>query len=212
APRYVQSWDREGQASRPVAARSATPLPSPSSSPAPGAGLARPACLASHAFGVGEHRPPQTWNLLLVQNGSSQSDKAPDFSLAIVRAPVDMYLILPHPRFGNLLEAQPKAIALQYHGHPVVDGHLVPGRLSPEGGERAGISAVDRHHAGFHRHASHHSLRPASRLGSSSVTGLNTTADVAVIGGSGLYALLDDAEEHTVDTPFGLPSDPITVA
>jgi 5'-methylthioadenosine phosphorylase len=44
------------------------------------------------------------------------------------------------------------------------------------------------------------------------VTGLNATADVAVIGGSGLYALLDDAEEHTVDTPFGLPSDPITVA
>jgi 5'-methylthioadenosine phosphorylase len=44
------------------------------------------------------------------------------------------------------------------------------------------------------------------------VTGLNTLADVAVIGGSGLYALLDDAEEHTVDTPFGAPSDPITVA
>jgi 5'-methylthioadenosine phosphorylase len=44
------------------------------------------------------------------------------------------------------------------------------------------------------------------------VTGLNATADVAVIGGSGLYVLLDDAEEHTVDTPFGLPSDPITVA
>jgi 5'-methylthioadenosine phosphorylase len=44
------------------------------------------------------------------------------------------------------------------------------------------------------------------------VTGLITTADVAVIGGSGLYALLDDAAEHTVDTPFGAPSDPITVA
>jgi 5'-methylthioadenosine phosphorylase len=44
------------------------------------------------------------------------------------------------------------------------------------------------------------------------VTGLITTADVAVIGGSGLYAFLDDAEEHTVDTPFGAPSDPITVA
>ncbi len=37
-------------------------------------------------------------------------------------------------------------------------------------------------------------------------------ADVAVIGGSGLYALLDDAEEHSVDTPYGAPSDPITVA
>ena len=37
-------------------------------------------------------------------------------------------------------------------------------------------------------------------------------AELAVIGGSGLYALLDDAEEHTVETPYGPPSDPITVA
>jgi 5'-methylthioadenosine phosphorylase len=37
-------------------------------------------------------------------------------------------------------------------------------------------------------------------------------ADIAVIGGSGLYALLDDAEEHNVETPFGQPSDPITLA
>jgi 5'-methylthioadenosine phosphorylase len=37
-------------------------------------------------------------------------------------------------------------------------------------------------------------------------------ADLAVIGGSGLYALLDDAQEHRVDTPYGAPSDPVTVA
>lgn len=37
-------------------------------------------------------------------------------------------------------------------------------------------------------------------------------ADVAVIGGSGLYALLDGAEAHKVDTPYGPPSDEITVA
>jgi 5'-methylthioadenosine phosphorylase len=37
-------------------------------------------------------------------------------------------------------------------------------------------------------------------------------ADVAVIGGSGLYALLPGAVEHRVDTPYGEPSDPITVA
>ncbi len=37
-------------------------------------------------------------------------------------------------------------------------------------------------------------------------------ADLAVIGGSGLYALLEPAEEHRVDTPYGHPSDPITVA
>lgn len=37
-------------------------------------------------------------------------------------------------------------------------------------------------------------------------------AEIAVIGGSGLYALLDGAVEHTVSTPYGPPSDPITVA
>jgi 5'-methylthioadenosine phosphorylase len=41
---------------------------------------------------------------------------------------------------------------------------------------------------------------------------VTTLADVAVIGGSGLYALLDGAAEHRVDTPYGAPSDPITVA
>jgi len=33
-----------------------------------------------------------------------------------------------------------------------------------------------------------------------------------VIGGSGLYALLDGATEHEVDTPYGPPSDRITIA
>jgi 5'-methylthioadenosine phosphorylase len=37
-------------------------------------------------------------------------------------------------------------------------------------------------------------------------------ADVAVIGGSGLYALLDSPEIHTIDTPYGAPSGDITVA
>ena len=41
---------------------------------------------------------------------------------------------------------------------------------------------------------------------------MTALVDIAVIGGSGLYALLDDAEEHVVETPFGLPSDPVTVA
>jgi 5'-methylthioadenosine phosphorylase len=36
-------------------------------------------------------------------------------------------------------------------------------------------------------------------------------ARIGVIGGSGLYALLDEATEHTVETPYGLPSDPMTV-
>ncbi|HEX8343394.1 MAG TPA: S-methyl-5'-thioadenosine phosphorylase [Actinoplanes sp.] len=37
-------------------------------------------------------------------------------------------------------------------------------------------------------------------------------ADIGVIGGSGLYALLDGATEHEVSTPFGAPSDAVTVA
>jgi 5'-methylthioadenosine phosphorylase len=37
-------------------------------------------------------------------------------------------------------------------------------------------------------------------------------ADLAVIGGSGLYSLLDGATEHVIETPFGSPSDPVTVA
>jgi 5'-methylthioadenosine phosphorylase len=36
-------------------------------------------------------------------------------------------------------------------------------------------------------------------------------ADLGVIGGSGLYALLD-GEQLEVDTPFGKPSDPLTIA
>jgi 5'-methylthioadenosine phosphorylase len=36
-------------------------------------------------------------------------------------------------------------------------------------------------------------------------------ADIAVVGGSGFYEFLDGAEEVKIDTPFGPPSDPITV-
>ena len=41
---------------------------------------------------------------------------------------------------------------------------------------------------------------------------MNAAAEIGVIGGSGLYALLDGAVEHEVSTPYGAPSDPITVA
>lgn len=37
-------------------------------------------------------------------------------------------------------------------------------------------------------------------------------AELAVIGGSGLYSLVEQAEEHRVETPYGAPSDTITVA
>src|SRR5947207_14739005 len=36
-------------------------------------------------------------------------------------------------------------------------------------------------------------------------------AEIAVVGGSGFYEFLEDAGEVTIDTPFGPPSDPVTV-
>ncbi len=41
---------------------------------------------------------------------------------------------------------------------------------------------------------------------------MGPTAELAVIGGSGLYALLDGATEHEVDTPYGAPSGAVTIA
>ncbi|WP_406037640.1 S-methyl-5'-thioadenosine phosphorylase [Micromonospora sp. NBC_00898] len=41
---------------------------------------------------------------------------------------------------------------------------------------------------------------------------MGPTAELAVIGGSGLYALLDGATEHVLETPYGAPSDPVTIA
>lgn len=38
-----------------------------------------------------------------------------------------------------------------------------------------------------------------------------TTADLGVIGGSGLYALLDDVQELRVSTPYGDPSAPLVI-
>ncbi|TMC50201.1 MAG: S-methyl-5'-thioadenosine phosphorylase [Chloroflexi bacterium] len=40
---------------------------------------------------------------------------------------------------------------------------------------------------------------------------MNAVADFAVIGGSGLYHLLDDAQSIAVDTPYGPPSEAVTL-
>jgi 5'-methylthioadenosine phosphorylase len=40
---------------------------------------------------------------------------------------------------------------------------------------------------------------------------VTSAADIGVLGGSGFYKLLDNAEAHSVDTPFGPPSDRIAV-
>jgi 5'-methylthioadenosine phosphorylase len=40
---------------------------------------------------------------------------------------------------------------------------------------------------------------------------VNTTAEIGVIGGSGLYQFLSDAETVPVETPFGPPSDPVVI-
>jgi 5'-methylthioadenosine phosphorylase len=37
------------------------------------------------------------------------------------------------------------------------------------------------------------------------------TAEIGVFGGSGFYSLLDGAEEHRINTPFGAPSAPVTI-
>ena len=44
-----------------------------------------------------------------------------------------------------------------------------------------------------------------------SADGASASAEIGVIGGSGLYALLDDVREVPVETPFGPPSDPLVV-
>lgn len=41
---------------------------------------------------------------------------------------------------------------------------------------------------------------------------MKPTAELAVIGGSGLYSLLDDATDQVLETPYGPTSDPITIA
>ncbi|HEY8543646.1 MAG TPA: S-methyl-5'-thioadenosine phosphorylase [Acidimicrobiales bacterium] len=46
---------------------------------------------------------------------------------------------------------------------------------------------------------------------SSAAPGDGPRADVGVIGGSGLYSLLDDVTEVQVDTPYGPPSAPLTI-
>src|SRR5215468_8339947 len=38
-----------------------------------------------------------------------------------------------------------------------------------------------------------------------------TSASIGVIGGSGFYEFLDDTTEIVVPTPFGPPSDPLTI-
>ena len=40
---------------------------------------------------------------------------------------------------------------------------------------------------------------------------MNPTAEVAVIGGTGFYSFLEDARDHHLETPYGLPSAPVAV-
>jgi 5'-methylthioadenosine phosphorylase len=51
---------------------------------------------------------------------------------------------------------------------------------------------------------------PASASRASTVPA-PTTADIGIIGGSGFYSLLDNAQTVTVETPFGPPSDALTI-
>lgn len=47
--------------------------------------------------------------------------------------------------------------------------------------------------------------------GAKSHDGMAVTADVGIIGGSGFYSLLDEAETVAVDTPYGDPSAELTI-
>lgn len=38
-----------------------------------------------------------------------------------------------------------------------------------------------------------------------------TVEPIGVIGGSGFYSLLDEPEQHAIDTPYGAPSEPVTI-
>ncbi|MEX0847007.1 MAG: S-methyl-5'-thioadenosine phosphorylase [Ilumatobacteraceae bacterium] len=40
---------------------------------------------------------------------------------------------------------------------------------------------------------------------------MSERAPIGVVGGSGFYEFLTDAEEHLIDTPFGAPASPITI-
>lgn len=40
---------------------------------------------------------------------------------------------------------------------------------------------------------------------------MESRADIAVIGGTGLYSLFDGGTRHRIDTPYGPPSSPVTV-
>lgn len=40
---------------------------------------------------------------------------------------------------------------------------------------------------------------------------MNKKADIGIIGGSGLYSLLDNAEKVSISTPFGEPSDKVAI-
>ncbi|RPE27725.1 S-methyl-5'-thioadenosine phosphorylase [Kitasatospora cineracea] len=51
----------------------------------------------------------------------------------------------------------------------------------------------------------------AGNTGAERVTDRQPTAELGVIGGSGLYALLDDVVEVRVETPYGPPSDALFV-
>ena len=37
------------------------------------------------------------------------------------------------------------------------------------------------------------------------------TAEIGVFGGSGFYSLLDECEEHEIETPYGAPAGPVTI-
>jgi putative FmdB family regulatory protein len=54
-------------------------------------------------------------------------------------------------------------------------------------------------------------VRHEEARGQERLSAVSPAADVGVFGGSGFYSFLDAAEEVEIATPFGAPSDPVTI-
>jgi 5'-methylthioadenosine phosphorylase len=80
----------------------------------------------------------------------------------------------------------------------------------PQIGNRSADRGCPRSGFGIHP-LDFRKVRNSKRHAIASVCDMETPPLVGVIGGSGFYSLLDDAEARRIDTPYGEPSDAITV-
>ena len=75
----------------------------------------------------------------------------------------------------------------------------------------AGLRAMTTVPAGADGRARRRPLAAAGTVAGVSHAVDGPVADIAVIGGTGFYSFIEDAEEHAVSTPYGDPSAPVAV-